>query len=103
MSEAGGGQLPHAEPFQVECNDAVASHMDAASLLVFGGFTDRVVTIHVQKHRNFALQFFRHIKQRGDPHVRQNFQTQLLDVVAGSAFDSVQQLNFAPRLAPILR
>jgi hypothetical protein len=103
MRESGCCQLTHTEPFQIQCNHSLASHVNTTRLFVVCRFSLAVMTIYIQKYRNFSCRIVRDVQQCGNPQIRQYFQTQLLNLIPRSALDQIQLLNFCPCLLPFSR
>ena len=100
VREAGGAQLPHAEPLQVQHQHAALGQVDRAELLVLDGLALGRVTVDVHGQRNSSGQIVGQIEQAGNPHAGQAFVAKLADSIARSAGDRIQPLDAARSLAP---
>ena len=93
-------KLPHAEPFDVQGEHPALGQVDAADLLVVGRLPLGVVAVDVEDDGDLPRQLFRLVEQAGDPESRECFVANLLDAVAGTAFDRVEPFHLPFGLAP---
>ena len=102
MVEARATQLSHAQPLDIQGQHAALGLIDTADLFVVDRFSWRAhVAIDVKDHGHFAGEFLGHIEQRGDPHARHGLEAEFLNVVARTAGQGFQPLDFCWAVAPV--
>ena len=91
------GQIEFAEahPLEVQGHDAALGEIDAALLLVLGGFADRVVSVDVQnrrklrRHRRLSTCPDGLVENRRGPKIREDFNLQLLEAIVLPRLDDL--------------
>jgi hypothetical protein len=75
MAVVVGAELAHAEPLDVQGEDAALGHVDAAELLVLGGLALGVVAVHVEHGRHLAAagEVVGQVEQGGGPEAGEDF------------------------------
>ena len=103
VAEARPLELAHAEPFDVQRDDAALGQIDAADLLVVGGLACAVVAVDVEEDGHFAVELRRLVEQGGNPQAGERLVAQFLDLVALAAVDRLEPLDLALGIAPFGR
>ena len=97
------GELPHADPLDVQRDHATLGLVDTAQLFVVRRLALAVVAVDVEHDGAFAGKFGRLVKQRGNPPAGHGFKSQFADAVPRQSFDRVAPLHSKRRVPPLGR
>jgi hypothetical protein len=94
-------ELATTHPFQAEGHNAALGEIDAALLLVLGGFPQRVVSVDVKDRRCLSRNMFRLVKDRRRVEPRHDFVPKLVPPIALPDFNLSEILKLRRRINPL--